>query len=313
MAAVVVPVIARAQSWPSETIKIVVPFAPGGSVDEIPRLVQGRLRERLGVPVIIENRPGASGTLGAAIVAKAPPDGYTWLSIADTLTVSPSMMPDLSFDAQRDLDPVLLIGTSPYVLASNPSRPFKTLADIVDAAKQRPASISYASFGNASGGHLAMVLLAKNAGVEFVQVPYRGSAPAVTDTIAGHVDLVIASAALITPHLQSGTLRGIVQLGPDRLPALSDLPTVSESGFPGSECVIWWGIFTAAGVPKPIIDRFRAELVAGFRDQRVAKQISETMQIKLALAGPEQLRKLVSEQIRRWRDVVRENKITIKQ
>ena len=309
--AALAPFAAQAQTWPSGTIRIVVPFAAGGSVDGIPRMLQPGLQERLGATVIIENRTGASGTTGTAVVAKAAPDGNTWLSIADTLAVSPSLVPNLSFDTEKDLEPVLLIGTSPYVLATNTARPFKTLADVIAAAKQKPGSVSYASFGTGSGGHLAMLQLGKSAGVELVHVPYRGGGPAVADAIAGHVDLVIGSAALITPLLQADKLRGVVQLGPERLPAMAGLPTVAESGFPGSECVVWWGIFTTAGTPKPIIERFRAELVAGLKDERVARQLTENMQIKLTLDGPEHLRKFLGEQIRTWGAVVRENKIKV--
>lgn len=303
------PFAASAQSWPSGTIRIVVPFAAGGSVDGIPRMLQPGLQERLGTTVIIENRPGASGTTGTAVVAKAPPDGNTWLSIADTLAVSPSLLPNLPYDTEKDLDPVLLIGTSPYVLAANLSRPFKSLADVIAAARQKPGGVSYASFGTGSGGHLAMLQLGKIAGVELTHVPYRGGGPAVADAIAGHVDLVIGSAALITPLLQTEKLRGVVQFGPDRLDALANLPTVGESGFKGSEAVVWWGIFTTAGTPKPIIERFRQELVTGLKDEKIAKRLTEGMQIKLTLEGPDYLRKFLGEQIRTWGAVVREHKI----
>jgi tripartite-type tricarboxylate transporter receptor subunit TctC len=309
LAATTVPLAARAQSWPSGPIRIIVPFSAGGSVDGIPRLLQNGLQERLGVPVIIENRPGASGTTGTALVAKATPDGNTWLSIADTLAVSPALIANLPFDTEKDLEPVLLIGTSPYVLAINPSRPYKTLADLIAAAKQTPDSISYASFGTGSGGHLAMVQLGKASGAPFVHVPYRGGGPAVADAIGGHVDLVIGSAALIAPLVQGNRLRGIVQMGPDRLPSLAAVPTIVEAGYPASQCVVWWGIFGTAGTPKPIIERFRAELTTGLRDERIARQLSETMHIKLSLTGPDEMRKFVGEQIRIWGAVVRENKI----
>ena len=302
---------ANAQSWPSGPIRIVVPFAAGGTVDAIPRMLQPGLQERLGVPVIIENKTGASGTIGTAVVAKAAPNGNTWLSIADTLAVSPALYQNLPFDTEKELEPVLLIGISPYVLAINPSRPFKTLADIVAAAKEKPGSVSYATYGTGSGPHLAMLLLGKSAGVTLVHVPYRGGAPAVTDAIAGHVDLVIGTPALLLPFLKSGKLRGVVQFGPNRLPALADLPTVVESGFPGNEGVVWWSFFAPTGTPKAIIERFRAELVTGLKEERVARQLVENMQIKLSLDGPDYLRKFLAEQIRVWGTVVRENGVKL--
>src|SRR5919201_3147704 len=175
------PFIAHAQSWPSGTIKIIVPFPPGGSVDAVARLAQPGLQQRLGVTVIVENRPGASGSVGAAAVAKSPPDGNTWLLVFDHHAVIPALLPNLTFDTEKDLDPVLLIATAPYVVATHPSRPFNTLADVIAAAKAKPGTISYASVGSGSIGHLAMVLLSKQAGAQLVHVPYRGGAPAVND------------------------------------------------------------------------------------------------------------------------------------
>lgn len=300
-----------AQSWPNSEIKIIVPFSVGGSVDGIPRMLQAGLQERLGVPVLIDNKAGASGTLGTAFVAKSKPNGNTWLSIADTLAVSPSLYPNLPFDTEKDLEPVLMIGTSPYVLAINNSRPQKTLNDILASAKQTPRSISYATFGSGSGGHLVMLKLSKKAGVDLIHVPYKGGVPAVTDAIAGHVDLVIGSAALIVPMIKSGKLRGVVQFGDSRLNSLTELPTVSESGFPGNEGVVWWGIFTTAGTPKPIIERFRSELVVGLKSEAVSKQISESMHIKLTLDSSDYLRKFLNEQIKNWGAVVQENGVKI--
>ena len=300
---------AGAQVWPSGPIRIVVPFAAGGSVDAIPRLLQPGLQERLGVPVIVENRAGASGAIGASAVARAAPNGSTWLSIADTLAVSRALYQDQPFDAEKDLEPVLLIGTSPYVLAAHPSRPYRTLSELIAVAKSQPGGISYATFGTGSGGHLAMLQLARSAGVNLVHVPYRGGGPAVADAMAGHVDLVIGSAALITPLLKGDKLRGVVQFGPDRLAAMSQLPTAADSGFPNSQAVVWWGIFTTAGTPKPVIERIRAELVSGLSDERIAKQLTESMQIKLSLDGPETLRGFLSEQIRVWSAVVREHSV----
>jgi tripartite-type tricarboxylate transporter receptor subunit TctC len=309
LGAIAAPFAAHAQSWPSGNIRIIVPFPPGGTVDAVARLVQPGLQQRLGITVIIENRPGASGSTGAAAVAKSPPDGNTWLFVFDTHAVNPVLLPNLNFDTEKDLDPVLLIGTAPYLIACHPSRPFNNLRDLIAAAKARPGVISYASVGSGSIGHLAMVLLGRQAGVELVHVPYRGGAPAVNDAVAGHVDLVNGSAALLTPQVQAGKLRAVFQTGKSRLPALPDVQTVGEGGFPGAEAAAWWAVFAPAGTAKPIVDRFGRALAESLREERVAKQLGETQQMTLALAGPDELRKFSSEQTRIWGAVVRENNI----
>jgi tripartite-type tricarboxylate transporter receptor subunit TctC len=305
--AVAMPFAARAQFAP--VIKIVVPFPPGGSVDAIARLAQQGLQERLGSTVVIENKSGASGSIGAAQVAKSPPDGTTWLFVFDTHAVNPALQPGLPFDSEKDLDPVLLIGTAPNVLAAHPSRPWRNLAEVVAAAKAKPDAISFASIGTGSLGHLTMVLLGKRAGVRWTHVPYRGGGPAMNDAIAGHVDMIIGSAALITPQLKAGAVRGIVQTGAQRLPSLGDVPTAIESGFAGFESYAWWGVFAPAGTPKATLDRFGAELAATLREERVARQLTEQQQIDLTLGGPDRLRAFFAEQMRIWGAVVRENGI----
>jgi tripartite-type tricarboxylate transporter receptor subunit TctC len=309
LAATAAPFAARAQGWPSGIIRIVAPFPAGGSVDAIARIVQPGLQQRLGATILIENRPGGSGSIGAASVAKAAPDGGTWLFVFDTHAVNPALIPNLSFDSQKDLDPVLLIGTAPNVLATHPSRPYRSLGDVVEAAKATPGRITYGTTGAGSLGHLTVVLLSRRAGIQLVHVPYRGGGPAVNDAIAGHVDLVIGSAALLNPQIQAGTLRPLVQTGLKRQASLLAVPTASESGFPDFESNAWWGVFAPAGTPKPIVDRFRAELTAVLQDERVARQLTEGQQIALSLGGPDDLRKFFDEQMRIWGAVVRENGI----
>jgi tripartite-type tricarboxylate transporter receptor subunit TctC len=307
--AAAVPFAARAETWPSGVIRLIAPFPPGGSVDAIARLAQVGLQQRLGTSVIVENRTGGSGSIGAAAVAKSPPDGHTWLFVFDTHAVNPTLIPNLPFDSDKDLDPVLLIGTAPNVLATHPSRPYKTIGDVIEAAKAKPNSITYATVGAGSLGHLTMVLLSKKAGVQLVHVPYRGGGPAMNDAIAGHVDLIIGSTALIIPQVQAGLLRPIVQTGLTRQGSLSQVPTANESGFPGFESNAWWGVFAPAGTPKAITERFRAELVAALKEERIAKQLTETQQVTLTLGGPEELRKFFQDQVRIWGAVVRENNI----
>jgi tripartite-type tricarboxylate transporter receptor subunit TctC len=309
LGAVLAPVVARAQSWPSGPIKLIVPFPPGGSVDVMARLAQPGLQQRLGATIIIENRSGASGSAGAALAAKSPPDGNTWLLVFDTHAVNPSLLPGLPFDTEKDFDPVTLIGTAPYLVATHPSRPYRTLAEVIAAAKARPKTISYGSVGSGSIGHLAMVLLGKLAGIELVHVPYRGGGPVVNDAVAGHIDLVNGSAALLTPQVSAGRLRPVFQTGSRRLPGHPDVPTVGEGGYPGAQAIAWWAAFAPAGTPKPIIERFRAALVESLREERAAKQLSESQQMTLVFSSPEELRKFSSEQARHWGAVIRENNI----
>ncbi len=309
-AAALSPLAARAQSaWPSGTIRIVVPFPAGGSVDTISRLVQTGLQQRLGANVIVENRPGASGSTGSGAVAKSPPDGMTWLMVFDTHAVNPFLLPSMPFDTEKDLDPVLLIGTAPNVICTHPSRPWRSLADVIAAAKQKPDTITYGSIGTGSIGHLSMTLLAKRAGIRLVHVPYRGGGPLLNDTIAGHVDLSCASTGLLGPHLSGGKTIPLCHGGRTRLQGFPELPTVIEAGFPGFESYAWWGLFAPAGTPKPIIERFGAEFAAAIHEERVEKQVTEVQMVTLTLGGPEVLRKFLADQMRVWSEVIRENNI----
>jgi tripartite-type tricarboxylate transporter receptor subunit TctC len=309
LAALAAPLAARAEGWPSGPIRIIVPFPPGGSVDAIARLAQAGLAQRLNVPVVIENRTGASGSTGSAVVAKSPPDGNTWLIVFDTHAVNPSLLPNFPFDNDKDLDPVTLIATAPYVVARHPSRPYTDLGALIAAARAKPRSISYASVGTGSIGHLALEMLGKQAGIELIHVPYRGGGPALNDAVAGHVDLIIASAALLMPQIEPGAIKPVVQMGKTRLRALAGVPTIIESGYPGAEANSWWGMFAPAGTPPAIIARFRSALVDSLREERVARQLTETQQMSLVLSSPVELRDFAGEQARIWGAVVRENNI----
>jgi len=307
--AMAAPFAAKAQTWPSGVIRIVVPYPPAGSTDAMMRLIQPALQERLGATIIIDNRAGASGSVGTAAAAKAPPDGNTWLVVFDNHAANPFVLPNLPYDTERDLDPVLFIGTAPYLISTGAMKPFKTLADIIAAAKAKPDSVSYASVGSGSIGHLAMTLLSKQAGVQLIHVPYRGGGPAMNDTVGGHVDLLIGSTALSIPQVQGGKIRAIVQTGKARAASLGAVPTVIESGFPGFEAYAWWGVFAPAGTPKAMVERFGSELAACLREERVARQLTESQQVSLSLGGPDVMRKFLGEQMRVWGSVARDNNI----
>jgi tripartite-type tricarboxylate transporter receptor subunit TctC len=315
VAAGAVPALARAQgtasenSWPSGPIRVIVPFAPGGSTDAVARLAAPGLQKALNTSIIVENRGGAAGSIGTDAVAKARPDGQTWLLTFDSHAVLPALVPRLPFNLTHDLDPVTLIGGAPYVLACKPDKPFKDLAGVVAAAKAQPGGVTFATPGNGTIGHLVMTLLGNRAGVQLQHLPYRGGGPAVNDAVAGHVDMVAGSAALLAPQVAGGTLRPIVQFGPQRLPALSQVPTAEESGYPGLQAEAWWGVLAPARTPAPIVVRFHEALVAAFREEQIAKQITEGQQARLVLAGPQELGRFLNAQVETWGKVVRDNNI----
>ena len=204
------------------------------------------LQQRLGVSVVVENRSGASGSTGSAIVAKSPPDGNTWLIMFDNHAVNPVLLPNYPFDNQKDLEPVTLVGTAPYMVATNPAKPYKSLADVIAAAKKAPGKISYGSVGSGSIGHLAMVLLSKQAGIELTHVPYRGGAPAVNDALAGHIDLVNGSAALMTPHSRGRpAASGVATRRQAACRASRPCRRSAKADFPAREANAWWGALCA--------------------------------------------------------------------
>lgn len=306
LGAVATPFVARAQTA-SSTIRFIVPFPPGGTADPIARMVQPGLQQRLGATVVVENKPGASGSIGTAMAAKSAPDGTNLVIVFDTHAVNPFLQ-NLPFDTEKDLEPVLLIGTAPNVVACHPDKAFKNFGDWIAAAKSKPDSVNYGSIGSGSLGHLTMVLLSQRAGVKTVHVPYRGGGPLMNDTLAGHVEVAIASAALITPQVRGGKLRGLAQTGASRIPGLPDVQTAIDAGFAGFESYAWWGIYTAGKTPRPTVDRLNAALVETLREPAIAKNL-ETMQITMRLQGPDALREFVSAQMKLWGGVVREHNI----
>jgi tripartite-type tricarboxylate transporter receptor subunit TctC len=295
--------------WPQgQTIRFTVPFPAGGSTDAVARIVQPGVQQRLGATIIVENRAGGASSIGAAVVAKSPPDGLNWLFVFDSHAVIPSLM-QLTFDARKDLDPVLLVGTAPMVLACHPSRPFKTFADVVAASKASPDSLTYGTIGNGSLGHLTMTLLQKKGGFKVRHLPYRGGGPALNDAIGGHIDLVITSVANMAAQLAAGNLRPLLQTGEARLPNLPETQTMIEAGFKDFTANAWWGVFAPGGTPKPIVERMVGELRASFRDEKVAKALIETQQIAMRLEGPDEFRKFYEAEMTTWGEVVRENQI----
>lgn len=299
---------AQAQDWPNDIIRIIVPFPPGGSVDVLARMVQQSLQERLGQNIVIENRGGASGSIGAAAAAGAEPDGNTWLFVFDTQAVNPSLLPNMPFDSVTDLDPVMLIGTAPNVLATQTASSYESFEQIIAEAKEDPGAISYGSIGTGSLGHLTIVLLTNEAEAELTHIPYRGGGPVVNDAVAGHVDLMIGSAALVAPQIDGGNLRPLLQTGRERHPTLQDVPTAVELGY-DIESLAWWGVFAPAGTPAEIVARFEQELRATLQEPEIADRLTDAQKMTLELAGPDEFREFFGQQMETWGAVVRENDI----
>jgi tripartite-type tricarboxylate transporter receptor subunit TctC len=295
----------------SRVITIVVPFPPGGSTDAMARLLQSGLQDRLGTTVIIENKAGAVGSIGAAQVARSTPDGTSLLLTFDSHAVIPALVERPPVDVEKELLPVLLVGTAPYVIATNAERPYKTFADVIAAAKKAPGKLSYASVGVGTIGHLAMTQLGKLSGADITHVPYKGGGPAINDALGGHVDMIAGSAALITPQLAGGKLRPLLQTGKARLAALKDVPTAIESGFSGFEAVAWWGVFVPKGTPQAIITRTADAFVATLKEEAITRRLQDTQQIVLALDGPEKFGAFFDNQVKYWAKVVKDNGIQV--
>ena len=254
---------ATAQAWPAKPIRLMVPFPPGGSTDIVARIVAQKLSERLGQSIVIENRGGAGGTLGTAVVAKAAPDGYT-LTVASTSThvVAPGVYAKLEYDPVKDFAPVGLMAISPYLLVVNPAVPAKTTQELVALAKQQPGKLNYASAGIGSTTHLAMEMLKSVSGTYMLHIPYNGNGPAGTAVVGGQVEILFGSLPALLPHAKSGRVRALAVGTPKRSPSLPEVPTVAESGYPGFDASLWLAIMAPAGTPQPVIERLNKEIVA---------------------------------------------------
>lgn len=301
--------VAPALAQSPKIMTLVVPFPAGGSTDALARLLQSHLQTKLGRTVLVENKSGAAGSLGAVQVAKSAPDGSSFLVTFDSHAVIPAILEKPPLDVENDLTPVFLVGTAPYVIAANASRPFNTFADVIAASKEKPGSVKYASVGIGTLGHLAMTLLAKKAGVEITHVPYRGGGPAMNDVLGGHVDLIAGSAALVTAQLGTNLLRPILQLGRERLPSLTDTQTAIEAGFPDFETLAWWGIFAPKGTPPDIIASMAKSVREILSEPTVAAQLRDTQQMTLLFADAKDFGAFFSKQVSIWGEVVRENNI----
>ena len=300
---------ACAADYPTRAIHVIVPFAPGGGNDTVARLVGDGLTAELGQPVVVENRPGAGGVVGAEAVARAPADGYTlFLGGVGSHAINPNLHAHLSYDPIRDFAPITLVASAPLVLVVHPSVPAKSVRELVALAKAQPGHLNYASNGNGSSSHLAAVMFDSMTGADMVHVPYKGLSPALTDLLSGQVQLMFSSVVAILPHVKAGKLRALAVSSPARMALLPDLPTIAESGVPGYESSSWYGILAPAGTPAEVVKRLNAALVKvitqpAFRDA-LAREGAEPVG-----NSPEAFGAFIKAEKERLGDVIRQAKL----
>lgn len=300
---------AQGQQYPSKPLRIIVPFAPGGGSDLIGRLIAQKLTERLGQQVMVENKPGAGGNLGAEQAAKAPADGYTLLLVAGSYTVNPSLY-KLSWDSANDISPIIQLSQGPFVVAVHPSVPAKTLKEFIELAKRQPDRFSYASSGSGSITHLATELFLDMAKIKAVHVPYKGTGPALNDAIAGNVELIFGSVSTTLQHVKSGRLRALAVTTARRIPAAPEVPTVAEAGVSGYDVVLWHGLVAPKGVPKAIVDKINIAANEALKAPETATLLASDG-VSPAGGTPEQFQATIKTDIERWRKVVQQANVKV--
>jgi tripartite-type tricarboxylate transporter receptor subunit TctC len=306
--AAIIPVAALAQSYPSKAIRIIVPFAAGGAVDVVARAVGQRMSEQMGSPVIIENKPGASANLGAELVAKAPPDGYTVLMGANGLATNMTLFHNLAFDTMKDFAPVARVGYAPLVLVVEASSPAKSLKDLVAQAKAKPGSLNYGSAGNGGSGHLASELFSLTTKIDVVHVPYKGGSPALTDLMGGRLSFMIINPVEVLSNIKSGRLRALAVANPKRIAMLPDVQTFTEAGVPDYDASVWWGLVAPANTPKDVVAKLSSETLKALEDEGVKSKLSNLGAV-IDPAGPEQFGRFLKSEIDKWANVIKTSNI----
>ncbi len=299
-----------AAEYPSKPVKIVVGFAPGGGSDFIARIVAQKLTGKLGQTVYVENRPGAGGNLGAEIALKSAGDGYTLFLAATSYTVNANLY-KLPFDPVKDITAVARLASGPFVIATNPGTQITTLKALVEAAKKEPGKLTYASSGSGSITHIATEYFLSVAGIEALHIPYKGTSPALTDTISGTVQFMFGTVASTVPHVKSGKLVGLAVTTQERLGALPDLPTVIESGYPGFDVAVWHGLIGPKGIPKDIVAKLNNAVLEALSDPATAEQLA-TDGLTPAKDSPEAFSQLIELEVKRWGELVKARGITLK-
>jgi tripartite-type tricarboxylate transporter receptor subunit TctC len=303
-ACILVPQLAAGQAYPSKAIRFIVPFAPGGGNDILGRVVAQKLNQSFGVPVVVDNRPGAGGTLGTDLTAKSQPDGYTILINNLSVAVNVTLYPKLPFDPLKDLQPISLVGRQPNILVVHPTLPAKSWKELQALAKQRPGQLSFSSGGVGSSSHLAGELLKVVAGIDMVHVPYKGMGPALIDLISGQVQLAMTTLASALPHIRSQRMRPLAVSTATRVAVVPDVPTLQEAGLRAYEHSTWYGLFVPAATPRPVVDRLN-ESVRKIVASDDVKQKFSPQGVEPASNSPEEFRAYLTAEIAKWAKVVR--------
>lgn len=305
LAALAGPAAFAQDAYPNKPIRIVVPYSPGGFTDILGRLIAEKLQGQVGEAVIVDNKGGGGSTIGSALVARAPADGYTLLLVAADLAINESLMEGrVSYDARKDFAPVIQAAWSPMVLVTHPSVPAKNLSEFIALAKAKPGRINVASGGTGTGSHLALELFKTRAGIELVHVPYKGHGPATSELLGGQVSAMFLQYAVARPHIAAGKLRVLATPSGKRSPAMPDVPTIAESGLPGFDVQPWFGIVAPAGTPAPIVNKLHAEISKVMQRQDVKDKLATAGAVPAALS-PQEFASFIDSEVTRWAAVVK--------
>jgi tripartite-type tricarboxylate transporter receptor subunit TctC len=309
LVATLLPAVAFAQTYPDRPVRLIVPYAPGGSADIAARLISDEWGKALGKPLVVENKAGAGGNVGVAEVAKSAGDGYTIGLQTVSLAINPALTPKMPYDTLKDLAPIGMVASSQHVLVVNEQVPAKTVKELVALAKSKPGKLSYASAGTGSTFHMSAELFKAVAGVSIVHIPYRGGGPALSDTIGGQVEMSFPVLSAAQGHVQSGKLRALGVTGPKRSPLMPDVPTIAEAGVPGYSFETWFMVFAPAGTPKPVIDKLNASLHAVLTAQAVKDRMAKEG-FEATPSTPAQARARLEKELPQWAKLVKERGIT---
>ncbi|MDP2396977.1 MAG: tripartite tricarboxylate transporter substrate binding protein [Burkholderiales bacterium] len=297
------PLAAQTKSYPSKPIRVVVPLAPGGGSDIVARIAAQALSDAWGQTLVIDNRPGAGGTMGTMIVAKAPADGYTALVSSSTMAIGPALFKNIGFDVLRDFAPVTLIADQPSIIAVNPKVPAKTLSELIALFKKEPGKYAFGSAGNGTASHLANELFKLSAKVNTIHVPYKSAGLATTGLLSGELQYMVTNMATALPQVRAGRLTGVAVTSEKRVEAAPDIPTAIEAGLPGFSYTTWYGLLVPAGTPAAVVKRFQGDLAKQSRDPQIAQRFS-SQGLTVRVSAPQEFSKYLSEEVARWQQVV---------